>query len=176
MPNPFKVNQFYKEKHAILKALYDHWEDGERKTNYGHTVTPIGRALSVLDLQDITSLNRREIEKFVISLSNSGHIELLQKDQDLNQKNHKWIITENGKQAISDNYYLNQFGLDNRHLLFQAGGFVIALLSLFFAGASYLQSNYLEKRVDRIENRADKNKSGIQQNTTLKNDTTNTSP
>lgn len=40
------------------------------------------------------------------------------------------IITESGRQAIADNYYLNQQGLDNRNLFLQFGGLLVAVLAL----------------------------------------------
>jgi hypothetical protein len=155
--NHFKINNFYKEKNKILKELYDHWEDGERKTDFATTITDLGRSLSVLDIQDKTSLHRREIERLVISLSNTGHINLYQKDEDPNQKNHKWIITESGRQAIADNYYLNQLGIQNRELFFQLGGFVIALIalgiSIFQPFQSHLSHSDVENIVKDIQHR-----------------------
>lgn len=151
MKNPFKVDNSYLEKNKILKVLYDHWEDGERKTNFGTEITELGRSLSVLDIQDLTQLQRKEIERLLISLSNAGHISLFQKDIDKNQKNHKWIITESGRQAIADNFYLNQLGIDNRQLFFQLGGFVFGLLGIIIGGYSLFQSNSLEKRIEKLE-------------------------
>lgn len=169
MTNPFKVDNYYKDKDNILRTLYDHWETGERNTNYGTTVMPIGRSLSVLDLQDKTSLHRRQIEKLVISLSNSGHIELLEKDLDLNQKNHKWIITESGRQAIADNYYLNQQGLDNRNLFLQFGGIVIALLSLVVAVFGLFYPKQDEEKINSLQKQINK----LEQTQTVSQDSTN---
>ncbi len=72
--NPFKVNHNYREKDKILRALYEHWEEGERNSSYSHQIQPLGKALSVLDLQDKTNLHRRVIERLLTSLSTSGKL------------------------------------------------------------------------------------------------------
>jgi uncharacterized membrane protein YidH (DUF202 family) len=78
---------------------------------------------------------------------------MLTKDSNLNQKNHIWIITESGRQAIADNFYLNQRGTQNQKLFFQLGGFFIALIGLIISIYSLLQNNSLENRINKIESK-----------------------
>ena len=158
MTNLFKVNHFYKEKDAILRALFDSWQKGEDNTRYGSTTTDLGRALSVLKIHHLTSLSKEHIDTICISLSNSGHITKFRDDK--NEKNHLWLITESGRQVISDNYYLNQRGLDNRVLFFQIGGFVISAIALLISiYASYTTTTKAQSLKQEVDN-----KINIQQN------------
>ena len=94
MNNPFSVKNNFKNKHVVLKKLFDKWRVGEEKTNGGFTVTEHGRCLSILELMSNTNLSKTTVDLIVISLSNKGLIEILALDSDKGQKNHKWIITD----------------------------------------------------------------------------------
>lgn len=124
----FRVNHYYIDKDKILQALFTSWSVGENKTKYETEVTDLGRSLSVLKIHQLTNLSKVRIDLICISLSNAGHITQFQEDK--NEKNHLWLITNSGRQAIADNYYKNQQGIDNRNLLFQLSGFLISLFAL----------------------------------------------
>ena len=98
MDNPFLVNNSFKSKHLILKKLFDKWKVGEERTNGGTTITDLGRTLSVLELMSNTNLSKKDVDLIIISLSNKGLISIYSQDNDKAQKNHKWIITDLGKE------------------------------------------------------------------------------
>lgn len=126
--NLFTVNNYYLDKAKILQVLFDCWLTGETKTKYETEVTDLGKSLSVLKIQQLTKIQREQIDLVCISLSNNGHITLFKEDKD--EKNHLWLITNSGRQAVADNFYKNQRGTDNRNLFFQLGAFLISLIAL----------------------------------------------
>lgn len=124
----FGVNHYYLDKAKILQVLFDSWSVGENKTKYESEVPDLGRSLSVLKIHQLTNLSKEQIDLVCISLSNNGHITLFKEDKD--EKNHLWLITNSGRQAVADNFYKNQRGTDNRNLFFQLGAFLISLIAL----------------------------------------------
>lgn len=120
--------------------LFDSWLAGENKTRYETEVTDLGKSLSVLKIHQLTNLSKEQIDLVCISLSNAGHITQFQEDK--NEKNHLWLITNSGRQTIADNYYQNQRGLANRILLFQLGGFLISLFALVMSFVAYFSHGH----------------------------------
>lgn len=138
--NLFGVNHYYLDKAKILQVLFDNWLTGENKTRYEIEVTDLGKSLSVLKIHQLTNLSKEQIDLVCISLSNAGHITQFQEDK--NEKNHLWLITNSGRQAFADNYYQNQRGLANRILLFQLGGFLISLFALVMSFVAYFSHGH----------------------------------
>ena len=91
------------KKQNILKTLFDHYEDGEKRTGYGKTITELGRSLTNLEIHNRTRISIKDIDRLSITLSNAGHISLQSFDE--NDKAHRYIITPSGQQAFIDNYY-----------------------------------------------------------------------
>ena len=72
MNNPLSVKNDFKNKHIVLKKLFDKWRVGEERTNGGFTVTEHGRCLSILELMSNTNLSKTNVDLIVISLSNKN--------------------------------------------------------------------------------------------------------
>jgi hypothetical protein len=149
MNNPFSVKNNFKNKHLVLKKLFDKWRVGEEKTNGGFTVTEYGRCLSILELISITNLSKTSVDLIVISLSNKGLIEILALDSDKGQKNHKWIITDLGKEYYANNYFLNERGLFYRKFFVELLSLLIALGALALSIYSSSQNSFLEKQLEQ---------------------------
>lgn len=147
MDNPFLVNNSFKSKHLILKKLFDKWKVGEERTNGGTTITDLGRTLSVLELMSNTNLSKKDVDLIIISLSNKGLISIYSQDNDKAQKNHKWIITDLGKEYYANNYFLNERGLFYRKYFVEILSLLIAVGSLMFSIWNASQNSSLEKQV-----------------------------
>ncbi len=80
-----------KKKTKILECLFNHFEDEEKRTGYGHTVTELGRPLTNLEIHNRLKINISDIDKLCLVLSNAGHISLLNFDE--NDKAHRYVIT-----------------------------------------------------------------------------------
>lgn len=147
MDNPFLVKNSFKSKHLILKKLFDKWKVGEERTNGGTTITDLGRTLSVLELMSNTNLSKKDVDLIIISLSNKGLITIYSQDNDKAQKNHKWIITDLGKEYYANNYFLNERGLFYRKYFVEILSLLIAVGSLMFSIWNASQNSSLEKQV-----------------------------
>lgn len=111
-----------KKKTKILECLFNHFEDGEKRTGYGHTVTELGRSLTNLEIHNRLKINISDIDKLCLVLSNAGHISLLNFDE--NDKAHRYVITNSGKQAFIDKYYEKQ----ERDFLWSRGKDILTIL------------------------------------------------
>lgn len=94
------------KKHSILKALYNYWKEGEDKTISSFEVTPYGRSLTVIEIQKETSFGILKIEEICITLLNDYYIERLVEDKE--NKSHRYLITDLGKSAFIDRYFLHK--------------------------------------------------------------------
>lgn len=133
--NPFTINNAYKEKNKVLNAFYNKWYEGERKTSGGHKVTGIGRALTPLEIIEITELSRKTVDSICYVLEADGFIEMTH--EDVNRKNHYWLITKEGIGAYNNNHYQNQLGQYNRTTVLQVGAFFVSLIALCISVSSY---------------------------------------
>lgn len=148
MDNPFIVKNSFKSKHLILKKFFDKWKVGEEKTNGGLTVTDLGRSLSVLEVMSNTNLSKKQVDLIIISLSSKGLIKIHSQDDDKAQKNHKWIITDLGKEYYANNYFLNERGLFYRKYFVELLSLLVALAALALSIYSSGQNSFLEKQVE----------------------------
>ena len=149
MDNPFLVKNNFKSKHLILKKLFDKWKIGEEKTNGGTIITDLGRSLSVLELMSNTNLSKKEVDLIIIYLSNKDLIKIYSQDSDKAQKNHKWIITELGKEYCANNYFLNERGLFYRKYFVELLSLLVALGALVLSIYSSSQNSFLEKQLEQ---------------------------
>ena len=149
MDNPFLVKNNFKSKHLILKKLFDKWKIGEEKTNGGTIITDLGRSLSVLELMSNTNLSKKEVDLIIIYLSNKGLIKIYSQDSDKAQKNHKWIVTELGKEYYANNYFLNERGLFYRKYFVELLSLLVALGALVLSIYSSSQNSFLEKQLEQ---------------------------
>jgi len=92
------------KKHLLLKTLYNSWKEGEDKTTSNYQITPFGRSLSVIEIQKLTSFGILKIEELCITLSNDCYVEML--TQDVDNKSHRYLITDLGKSAFIDKHFL----------------------------------------------------------------------
>ena len=61
--------------HKILKILYKHFNEGEKKTRGGHEVTPIGKSFTTIELNNRTRYSISTIEDICYSLEQNKYIE-----------------------------------------------------------------------------------------------------
>lgn len=135
-----------KQKHNILKALYDFFEEQEKKKHAGGGPTTLGQTLTVIELNNKTRLTADEIQAICYTLTNAGHIQLFQKDD--NNKSHRYLITDSGRQAYIDKFYINQVWYRNR-------GFWLKLLPIIISAGTLIwtitANNSLKKKVREQE-------------------------
>ena len=99
------------KKHFILKHLYTHWKQGDDTTTSNHEITPFGRTLTTIQLQKSTSYNIKTIEELCKSLLSAKLIEVFK--EDIDNKSHRYIITESGQAAYIDRVFFHKFWLYN---------------------------------------------------------------
>lgn len=123
-----------KQKHNILKALYLYFEEKEKKKHGGSGPTTLGQTLTVVELTNRTRLIADEIQAICYTLTNAGHIQLYQKDE-IN-KSHRYLITDSGKQAYVDNFYINKLWFRNIDFWFKLLPIIITAGTLFWTVTS----------------------------------------
>lgn len=147
MKHVFFVSNQFEEKHIVLKSLFDVWKLGVENTNYSQRVTDLGKSLSYLDLMDKSKLNKDTLDLVILYLQNQDLIRLFAEDEDKNQKNHRWIITDLGKEAHANNRFINERGMFYRKFFVQSVGLLIALASLFVSIWSLSYNSSLENQL-----------------------------
>lgn len=120
-------------KTKIIESLYSKWKKGYHQTNYGKTVTDLGRSQSLLEIMENINLSKEIIEDQLIILCSEGYAKIYELDNDRNQKNHKYLILDKGKKASIDHFFKNKSALRNRYTLFQIFGIVIGFLGFLMA-------------------------------------------
>ena len=130
------------QKHNILKVLYDFFEEQEKKKHGSGGPTTLGQTLTVVELTNRTRLIADEIQALCYTLMNAGHIQLYQKDE--NNKSHRYLITDSGRQAYIDKFYLNQVWYRNREFWLKTLPIMISAGTLIWTVTS---NNTLKKKV-----------------------------
>jgi hypothetical protein len=93
------------KKHKILKALTDHWLDGENNTVSGFTVTEFGRCLNNMQIHLRTNINIQEVDNICFTLTNQGFIRSFHFDA--KTKLHTYLIEDIGRVAVIEKRFKN---------------------------------------------------------------------
>lgn len=150
------ISNKFNEKHIVLKSLFDTWKLGVENTSYGHTITELGKSLSYLDLMTKSKLNKDTLDLVIIYLQNQDLIKLFSEDEDKNQKNHRWIITNPGKEAYANNRFINERGFFYRKLLIELLSLLLAVSSLIWSVLNTYDNSSLENRLEKQDIRLQK--------------------
>lgn len=151
------INQ---KKKKILIALNKKYKEGEESSGYGFEITDTGKSLTNIQIHNQTGLTVDDVNEICLPLISVGHVKLQSEDKD--DKAHRYLITEQGRQAVSDDYY-GQLISDKRFARTKdsilAGVALISLLINIFLvlkkydSATKEKIEILEKRVQQLESK-----------------------
>jgi hypothetical protein len=143
-----------KIKHKILKALNEHYQDGEERSGHGHQVTELGKSLTNMEIHKRTHIDVKDIDNFCISLVNSNHISVLTENE--NDKIRRFLITPWGRQTVLENYFLNIDGEKQwtkvKDILLVAA----AVGSFIFAMVTFSQNKVYQQQIKDLTTRIEK--------------------
>ncbi|WP_062063021.1 hypothetical protein [Aquimarina longa] len=150
-----------KVKHIILENLFNKDKLGVENTGHGKTVTDLGKSMSNIELHKENGRKVEIIDNTCYSLVNNGHIELLAEDE--NEKIRRYNITESGKQAYLDDYYLNQTRKVFAQFIFWIGMPLLTLIGLILGNSKINnENNKLNNKIEQLEIKLKKAESEIE--------------
>lgn len=132
--------------HKILKVLYKHYNEGEKKTRGGREVTPIGRSFTTIELNSKTNYSMNTIEDICFSLEQNKYIEQTGFNQDF--KVYRYCITPEGIDAYITKHYIYSL----LEIVVKWIPILISVLSLFVAGAVGWYTIHNSKSIEKLQN------------------------
>ena len=139
-----------KNKHKVLKKLFERNKIGENNSGFGVTITDLGKSLSTLHLSDATKLSSDKINDVCYLLKQEELLTYHSFDE--NKKNHLFLITEKGKKAFLENYFLNKMWYRQVSFWFS---FIAILISLSTLCWYIYRDINLNKNVEKLQNEID---------------------
>lgn len=137
-------------KHKILKYLFETNKKGEKNTRFGTIITDLGKSLSTLELNERTNISSNKINDTCYILVQDNYIEY--NDIDDKNENHRYIITENGKKAFIEKFFLNQIWYRQRAFWLTLSALLISSLTL---GWTIYRDANLNKNIDKLQHQID---------------------
>jgi predicted transcriptional regulator len=128
----------YKDKHKILQELQLKWKEGDEESSHGQIITDLGKSLTSIQLNKRTFINIDRIEDLCSAMILDNY--LVRYSEDKNNKAHGYLITEQGKQVVTDRILLNKIVYRTLDFWFKMFTLVIATIGLLNSIFHFIES------------------------------------